>query len=208
METSVRLSKNNSYYDRYAAEVGGRSESRDVSKALGLFLNLVDRQKTILDIGCGTGTHLEEFRKRGFQALGVEPSQKMRDLCKARGLETIDGAFENLAELRFPEVAGIWCAASVLHVPKEDLDKTFRLISELLPPMAPFYFTVRLGEGAKWDQYDGEDSEVARFIQLFSEKELLGAVANLPFKSVQSWVEDSTWGRPSKWISVIALKAE
>lgn len=208
METSVRLSKNNSYYDRFAAEVGARSEARDFSKALDLFLSMADRQKTILDIGCGTGTHLEEFKKRGFRALGVEPSRKMRDLCKARGLQVIEGAFENLTKLSILETAGVWCAASLLHVPKEDIGKTFKMISDLLPPKAPFYFTVRLGEGAKWDQYDGRDPEVARFIQLFSEKELFEAVANHPFKNVQSWVEDSTWGRPSKWISVVAAKAE
>lgn len=208
MENSARLSKNNSYYDRFAAEVGARSEARDFSRALDIFLSTIDRQKTILDIGCGTGTHLEEFRERGFKAVGVEPSQKMRDLCKARGLQAIDGAFENLMELNLPDAAGIWCAASLLHVPRESLNTTIKTISGLLLPKAPFYFTVRLGEGAKWDQYDGNDEEAARFIQLFSENELLDVVASLPFKNVQSWVEDSTWGRPCKWISVIAQKSE
>jgi SAM-dependent methyltransferase len=208
MDNSTRLSKNISYYDRFATEVGARSDARDFSRALDLFLSTTDRQKTILDIGCGNGTHLEEFNKRGFKALGVEPSPKMRQLCESRGLHAIDGAFENLDSLKTPLVAGIWCAASLLHVPKEDLHKTLKTISDLLPPEAPFYFTVRLGEGAKWDQYDGEGADVARFIQLFNEKDLLDVLSNLPFKNIQSWIEDSTWGRPSKWISVVAVKSD
>jgi SAM-dependent methyltransferase len=207
METSSRLQKNNSYYDRFATEVGSRSEARDFSKALTLFLGKVDQQKTILDIGCGTGTHLEDFKKRGFKALGIEPSQKMRELCEARGLQTLDGTFETLAGLSLPPVGGIWCAASLLHVPSKDLAKTLKAISELLPAGAPFYFTVRLGEGAKWDQYDGGDAATARFIQLFSEKEILGALTELPFESTESWIEDSTWGRPSQWISVVTTKS-
>jgi SAM-dependent methyltransferase len=208
METSSRLSKNNAYYDRFATEVSARSEARDFSKALGLFLEAADPEKTILDIGCGTGTHLEEFRNRGFKALGIEPSSKMRELCMSHGLQAIDGAFEGLASLDLPEVGGVWCAASLLHVPKQELHMTFKTISDLLSPSAPFFFTVRLGEGAKWDQYDGGDSEVARFIQLFTENELLDGLKGLPFKNIQSWIEDSTWGRPSKWISVVTAKAK
>lgn len=132
MEISSRLSKNNSYYDRFAAEVGARSESRDFSKALDLFLAAIDSEKTILDIGCGTGTHLEVFKGRGFQALGIEPSSKMRELCQSRGLQAIDGAFENLSDLELPKVGGVWCAASLLHVPRQELPKTLKTISELL----------------------------------------------------------------------------
>jgi SAM-dependent methyltransferase len=208
MEVSSRLSRNNSYYDRFAAEVSVRSEARDFSKALDLFLRSANPQKTILDIGCGTGTHLREFKNRGFDALGIEPSAKMRELCSTQGLQAVDGAFETLNNLDLPEVSGIWCAASLLHVPKTDLDPTLRTISNLLPAKAPFYFTVRLGEGAKWDQYDGADVEAARFIQLFNDEELLNALSTLPFENLQSWVEDSTWGRPSKWISVVAIKAD
>lgn len=208
MDTITRLSKNNSYYDRFVAEVGARSEARDFTKALELFLGAVNPSKTVLDVGCGSGIHLQEFKKRGFKALGIEPSLKMRELCESRGLSCIEGAFENLGALKLPDTGGIWCAASLLHVPREELPATFKTISSLLPTGAPLYFTVRLGDGAKWDQYDDKSAEVARFIQLFSEKELLSELSLLPFKDILSWVEDSTWGRPSKWISVVASKRE
>jgi SAM-dependent methyltransferase len=206
MSAEDRLKRNNAYYNRFIAEVGTRSETRDFSKALDLFLSAADPYKTILDIGCGTGTHLNEFKKRGFLALGIEPSEKMRECCRKLELPTIDGAFENLDSLELPSVGGIWCAASLLHVPSDELKSTLEKICTLLTSGAPFYFTVRLGEGAKWDQFDGKEKEVARFIQLYSEKELIDQISLLPMKVVQSWIEDSTWGRPSKWISVLAIK--
>jgi SAM-dependent methyltransferase len=206
MDSSERLAKNNSYYDKFISEVKQRGEFRDFSKALDLFLVGIDPSKTILDVGCGTGIHLKEFENRGFAALGIEPSQKMRELVKENGLKAIDGAFETLNSLALPSVAGIWCAASLLHVPRVDLRKTFEILKGLLPKNGPFYFTVRLGEGSKWDSYDGRDSGAERFIQLFSEEELLKELSLLSFIDIQSWLEDSTWGRSSKWISVVAKK--
>jgi len=206
MDTASRLAKNDSYYARFAAEVGARTEARDFSKALGLFLAAVHPSKTILDIGSGTGVHLQQFKDQGFKALGVEPSLAMRELCAVRGLKCIEGSFEGLLNLSHSDVGGIWCASSLLHVPKENLRETFQSICHLLPAEAPFYFTVRLGEGCKWDQYDGDKSGAERFIQLFEEKELNFELSLLPLRNLVVWTEESTWGRPSQWISVVGLK--
>lgn len=207
MKFEERITKNNSYYDRFVSEVGWRSENRDFSKALEFFLAHADSTKTILDIGCGTGTHLANFQSRGFKAIGIEPSAKMRGAVSNRGYEVMDGSFETLEPLPLPAVAGIWCAASLLHVPEEELSATLKKLSDILPTGAPLYFTVRLGEGSKWDKYDDANADAARFIQLFSTEKLLAEISKLPFKDVYHWIEDSTWGRPSQWISVIARKA-
>lgn len=39
---------------------------------------LLPRQARILDVGCGTGEQLTHLLKLGFEAFGVEPSEKMR----------------------------------------------------------------------------------------------------------------------------------
>src|SRR4051812_10636249 len=97
-----RLKKNNEYYNRFADKVAKRIEVRDYSKAYEIFLKNIDKQKTILDIGCGTGPHLQEFKNRGYKGLGIEPSLQMRNHALARGLEVIDGTFENLSRLNLP----------------------------------------------------------------------------------------------------------
>ncbi len=131
----------------------------------------------------------------------------MRNFCKQKDLQTIDGSFEKLLSLDLPEnIGGIWCAASLLHVPMKELNQTFASIYALLPSDAPFYFTVRLGEGAKWDKYDDQSDNAARFIQLFSENDLLNRLQEQKFRNIEYWVENSTWGRPSQWLSLVAVK--
>ncbi len=206
MNFDDRLAKNNLYYDKYASEVSARTESRNFTKAFDLFLTEVDPSKTILDVGCGSGIHLREFRNRGYKALGIEPSRGMRKAVEEQNLAVIDGTFESLGDLVLPSVAGIWGAASLLHVPESALSRVFEIMSGLLPKAAPLYFTVRLGSGGKWDKYDGEESDIARYMQLFSEKQLLNELERASFTRVESWIEDSTWGRPSQWISVVARK--
>ncbi len=56
----------------------------------------------ILDVGCGTGYYVEELIKRGFKAVGIEPSENMR----------------KYAESKLP--AGTVINGSVLNLPFED----------------------------------------------------------------------------------------
>lgn len=41
-----------------------------------------EKDKTYLDIGCGTGSYTIEFQKRGYHFIGIDPSEKM--LLKAK----------------------------------------------------------------------------------------------------------------------------
>jgi cyclopropane fatty-acyl-phospholipid synthase-like methyltransferase len=205
-ETTERIRKNNSYYARFAEKVAERTENRDFSKALDMFLNGIEKNKLIVDIGSGAGIHLKYFNDQGFKTLGIEPSKRMRELASDLGASSIEGTFENLDSLSLKDVGGVWCAASLLHVPKENLSSVVQKISAILESNGRFYLTVRIGEGAKWDQWDDSSGDSERFIQLFSEDEITNSVKNNGFEVESSWIEDSYWGRPSKWISIIAHK--
>lgn len=206
MTYAERLAKNNQYYDRFAQKVGARSEKRDFSRAFASFTRHVDKSGVILDIGCGTGSHLKQFQTRGFLVLGVEPSAGMRKIAYDAGLPVIDGTFETLEKLALPKVGGVWCAASLLHVALADFPAALRNIAALLPTNAPFFLTVRLGEGEEWDKFDDASGEDERHIQLFTEPYLTDQLARSGFTLAERWIEDSTWGKPARWISIIARK--
>jgi len=55
-------------------------------------------QSDLLDVGCGTGVYVEALRKRGFNAIGIEPSSKMREFAHSRLSRKIvqDGSILNL----------------------------------------------------------------------------------------------------------------
>ena len=206
MSYTERLAKNNQYYDRYAQKVGARSEKRDFSRAFNSFTRYVDKSGVILDIGCGIGNHLKQFQTKGFLVMGVDPSPGMRKIAYDAGLPVIDGTFETLDKLALPRVGGVWCAASLIHVALADFPGVLKKIAALLPSGAPFFLTVRLGEGEEWDKFDDESGDVERHIQLFTEPYLTDQLGRSGFTLAERWIEDSTWGKPARWISIIARK--
>jgi membrane protease YdiL (CAAX protease family) len=201
-----RIERTSAYYDRFADDVARRIERRDFTRALDAFCALVVPGGPILDIGSGAGAHLAEFRRRGFDAIGIEPSARMREIAGAQGLRVIDGSFEELPWLELPPAGGVWCAASLLHVPADEIPGVLVDIRERLAPGAPLFATVRLGSGASWDRFDDTASDDARFIQLFEDGALERMVETAGFAVLEQWTEESTWGRPSTWTSILAQK--
>lgn len=201
-----RINKNNAYYARFASKAAERTENRNFDKAFEIFLDGLDSSGLILDIGSGAGIHLKEFLDRGFKALGVEPSSEMRTIAKKLGVTSIEGTFESIDQIKLNKVSGIWCASSLLHVPREELELVFKKMYHILKPEGHLYLTVRLGEGSKWDKWDDINGDAERFIQLFNEEELTKILKDSAFAIKSSWIEDSYWGRPSKWLSIVALK--
>jgi len=45
----------------------------------------------VIDIGCGTGEHLDWFAAHGITAVGVEPSARMREITAAQGHRVVSG---------------------------------------------------------------------------------------------------------------------
>ena len=201
-----RIQKNNLYYERFAEKVAERTENRNFDRAVTLFTEGLDRTKTIVDLGCGSGIHLKRFQEMGFPVLGVEPSEAMRDLTSQLGIPVIDGTFETFSKVALPELSGIWCASSLLHVPHEAMPGCILSLSSRLGRGGKIFVTVRIGNGSKWDRWDDQAGDAERFIQLYSESELVNAHRDAGFEITESWVEESYWGRPSQWVSIVAAK--
>jgi SAM-dependent methyltransferase len=68
------------YY--YSLEEIHRNHEQEIS-FLSRELPLVDYQK-ILDLGCGTGEHMESLRKQGYDMLGIDISPRMIRVAKER----------------------------------------------------------------------------------------------------------------------------
>jgi SAM-dependent methyltransferase len=87
------------FYDLYYARKDYAAETRFV---LNLARRFGCRPRTVLDMGCGTGRHLEEFLKRGLTCDGFDRSEKMlsqaRDRLAGRAVGLAQGdltGFEN-----------------------------------------------------------------------------------------------------------------
>jgi SAM-dependent methyltransferase len=59
---------------------------RDIADDIGMAASLCKEIAfpTVLDIGCGTGEHLNELHRRGFRCFGIDSSREMIDVARSR----------------------------------------------------------------------------------------------------------------------------
>ena len=99
--------------------------------------------KTILDVGCGTGSHLNEFSKMyGVSSVGVDPCEEMISLARKKGIPNCTlhtGKVYDIAEDNFDLAVSFFNVIN--HI--EDygtLKKTFSSIYSKLTDNAYFLF--------------------------------------------------------------------
>lgn len=73
---------------------------------------------TVIDVGAGYGLFLEEYRRLRPDArlLAIEPGQKLADVCRAKGFETLEVPVED---------AGVWAGTADLAVCFEVLEHVY-----------------------------------------------------------------------------------
>jgi len=192
------------YYDTHGLAMDARVAKRDCSKLYDHFCDGLP-SGTVLDIGCGTGRHLQEFTRRGLTAIGIEPSALLRELAIKDGHTVVDATIAQLPTLNLPPLAGIWCAAVIHHLPKNEAYSALRQFHLMLMPAGRLFITTRLGDWSGWEKHDETDTE-ERFIQLFDENELIAEIESAGFVVRFRETEQSYWSRPSPWLNCIAEK--
>lgn len=95
-------------------------------------LNLINSYQPskglILDIGAGTGDFLSVAKKDGWKTVGIEPSEKAKEIAKNKGVSFV----ENTSELESNsfDVISMWHVLE--HVP--NLDEQIKELKRLLKP--------------------------------------------------------------------------
>jgi 2-polyprenyl-3-methyl-5-hydroxy-6-metoxy-1,4-benzoquinol methylase len=82
----------------------------------------------LLDYGCGAGSFLAYVKHSGWQAFGVEPSAKARDIAKESGA-VIAASFEELQEGKF-DIVTLWHVLEHIHQLNETVEKLKTKLAE------------------------------------------------------------------------------
>ena len=142
-EATLRFYRDNA--ESYAAWAQGPP-----ARLIG-FLGLLPPGGSILELGCGAGSHAAEMLARGFALRATDGSPEMAEIASRRLNHPV-------ATMRFDELEesdafdGVWASACLLHVPKEDLAGILTRIHRALKTGGAFYASYKAGEG------DGRDS--------------------------------------------------
>jgi len=94
---------------------------------------------TIIDLGCGPGRDLDVFKRSTdptCKAIGVDACQKLCSIAKRRSsCEVICTDFASIGSFfATSSVLGIFCLASLFHLPRTELPSLLKLLYELLMP--------------------------------------------------------------------------
>ena len=95
---------------------------------LNLINSLSENKGKILDIGAGTGDFLAFVKQNGWQTIGVEPSQKAKEIATKKGVVFVNETSE--LENQSFDIITMWHVLE--HVP--DLEKQIQELKRLLKP--------------------------------------------------------------------------
>jgi SAM-dependent methyltransferase len=163
------------------------------------FLDLLEPNASVLDIGCGCGRDVLTMRNMGADVVGIDLSSAM--LAEARR-RVPDAIFRRMdaRQLSYPRetFSGVWACAVLLHMPDKEVHRTLSEIWRVLKPEGILAMTVQEGEGEVKDR-------LSRYKRLFSVSECEKFLDKTGF-SLQN-VHSKT-DTQNKWVELISRKKD
>lgn len=188
------------YYKQHADAFFSGTVDVDMTSLYQPFIAALPAQGRVLDAGCGSGRDSKAFAGMGYHVEAFDASPEMVAMAS-------EHAGLAVRQMRFDEVAalsrydGIWCCASLLHVPAAGLPDAMQRLARALKPGGIWYVSFKYGYGER-------EKEGRRFTDL-NEAGLTALVT--PLKDItlhQLWTtEDKRPDRSEIWLNALLVKA-
>ncbi|WP_199438636.1 class I SAM-dependent methyltransferase [Vibrio owensii] len=141
----------------------------------------------ILDVGCGSGRDLKTFTHNEFDCLGVEPDEFFAEYA-----ELFSGAKVAHCDIRHfvsdKKFDGVWCSASLIHIPREELTGVLERLGNLMHKDSIFYASFKLGKDYSDGRRDFTCFDRDGIHQLFHESPLKVSIVYLSSGNGSSWI--------------------
>jgi SAM-dependent methyltransferase len=158
--------------------------------------------KKVLDLGSGSGRDAVILRDKGLEVVCLDAAAAMVKMTSDLGFESIQIDFEHM---QFPDddFDGVWAYTSLLHVKKEEAQRTISKIHKFLKPEG--VFLIGMIEGEFEGDLEREGWEGAnRYFRFYSDNELTEMVTAVGFKKV---FEERYKPHSKTYLSQVYLKA-
>lgn len=188
------------YYQQNADSFFSTTVSVDMSSLYAPFIEALIPPQLILDAGCGSGRDAKAFAAMGYQVEAFDASSEMvARATQYSGLPVQQRSFADVHETA--RYDGIWCCASLLHVPADELPAAMQQLATALKSGGIWYVSFKYGTGER--EKDGR-----RFTDL-DEAGLTTLVAEIADMGItQMWrTEDKRPDRSEIWLNALLLKA-
>ncbi|MBF0201832.1 MAG: class I SAM-dependent methyltransferase [Desulfamplus sp.] len=184
------------YYDKNTEQFTESTINVDMGEIYKEFFAHLKKGATLLDAGCGPGRDTLEFLTRGYLVEAFDKSRTMAETARKKtGINVQCSTFEKFrGSDRFD---GVWCCASLLHVPMQDLGSTIEKLFHTLKSKGIIYMSFKYGEGERWEQ--------GRHFTYLTESSLAGITGKIRgMEEIRIWITDDLRpGRTDKWLNAI-----
>ncbi|MCH8500779.1 MAG: class I SAM-dependent methyltransferase [Aliidiomarina sp.] len=188
------------YYNENAKAFDADTADVDMSALYQEFLPLLPAGAHIVDAGCGSGRDAMAFQSQGFRVTAFDASEALITIaCQRLGADLAVQATFLEFSVKEP-VDAIWACASLLHVPFDDLPRTFQHLAHQLKPSGVFYCSFKYG--------DNESERGGRRFTNLNEALLAQVIESASLRVKKAWVTGDA--RPEreheKWLNAILVK--
>jgi 2-polyprenyl-3-methyl-5-hydroxy-6-metoxy-1,4-benzoquinol methylase len=166
------------------------------------FLASVPAGGDILDVGCGSGRDTLAFQRGGYRVTAIDPSAGMAPVASERISQPVAllQAQDVTAEYQFD---GIWACASLLHVPRAEMEAVFARLTRALRPDGVWHMSFKLGEA--------EEVSDARLFNDYTEASLRRAIEAQPLLTIlRVWLtEDRSLAQKEQtWVNALVRQSQ
>lgn len=182
------------YYNKNAKTYFEQTVTLDMDEIRETFMDQVLPGGRILDAGCGSGRDAKYFLDNGFSVEAFDASKQMVRLARAyTGLPVQCVRFQDLdIEQRFD---GIWACASLLHVPKEQMNDVIARLYRALKDNGILYASFKIGQT--------ERIEGQRFFNDYEKQDM-----HILFAAFKILDVFESHGNQQNWINVLVQKKQ
>jgi len=109
-------------------------DGEKIKQNLTAFVPFFHDRKQVLDLGCGTGSFLENLRDAGINAIGVDGDSRAVEHAEESGLNVIRADVLQFLKDSKESFDGVFCSHLVEHLPFESLVELIEGIARRLAP--------------------------------------------------------------------------
>lgn len=193
------------YYNQNAVTFYEGTVNADMSYVMSKFCAYLEEMAAgkepikVIDAGCGSGRDIKAFIERGYSVRAFDASSEMARMAgELSGIEVECRTFSDVNEIC--EYDGVWACASLLHVPREELEGSIMKLRDALKENGVLYMSFKCG--------DSERTKDGRFFCDMTEEQVVDILNRLKMKPLEIFITgDVREGRgDERWINVIAGK--
>lgn len=174
---------------------------------LSIFTEKLAPGSVVLDLGCGPGVESRKLNEKGLTVHGLDLSGELLAIAKKQTPEAtfIEGSMLDPLPYDNDFFDGVFAKASLLHVPKKEIDFVMSEILRVLKKGGYLHLALKQGDGEKETTENGYGYEYKRQFSFWMPKELNELFAKYDLELIKK----DKWLKPevnTVWLKYILKK--